>query len=65
MSEIERAVSGGGLMLAYDHVDGNVPDKMKVAKRIQKELLKSGFELEWDGDTDKRICIPNFDWKHR
>ncbi len=30
--DLERAVSGAGLMLAYDHIDGDVPDKIKVAE---------------------------------
>lgn len=63
--DLERAVFGEGLMLAYDHVEGDVPDKIKVANTLKKELENEGFTLEWDGTTDQRINIPNFDWKHR
>ena len=63
--DLERAVSGNGLMLAYDHVDGDVGDKIKVAQNIQQELEKVGFTLDWNGTTGQRINIPNFDWKHR
>ena len=63
--DLERAVSGGGLMLAYDHVDGDVPEKIKVAQTMQQELEKAGFTVEWDGTTNQRINIPKFDWKNR
>lgn len=63
--DLERAVSGEGLMLAYDHVEGDVPDKLKVASSIKVELERAGFGLEWNGTADQRITIPDFDWKHR
>jgi hypothetical protein len=63
--DLERAVAGSGLMLAYDHVDGDVPEKIKVAKTMQQELEKAGFTVDWDGTTNQRINVPKFDWKHR
>ncbi|MGO2008558.1 DUF6891 domain-containing protein [Vreelandella alkaliphila] len=63
--DVERAVSGAGLMLAYDHVNGDVPEKIKVAQTIQQELERAGFNLDWDGTANQRINIPAFDWKHR
>lgn len=63
--DLERAVSKGGLMLAYDHVRGDVPEKIKVAQTIQQELEKAGFTLDWDGTVNQRINIPKFNWKHR
>ncbi len=63
--DLERAVSGGGLMLAYEHVDGDVPEKIKVAQTIQQELQRAGFTLEWDGTTNQKVNIVQFDWKHR
>ena len=63
--DLERAVKGGGLMIAYDHVDGEVADKIKVAVSLKNELEKAGFEIDWNGTTDQRINIPKFDWKRR
>lgn len=63
--DLERAVQGEGLMLAFDHVDGDVPDKVKVGKMMKEELERVGFALVWDGTTNTRINIPNFDWKRR
>jgi hypothetical protein len=63
--DLERAVSGGGLLLAYDHVNGDVPEKIEVAQTIQQELEKAGFTVVWDGTTNQRINIPKFVWRHR
>lgn len=63
--DLERAVDGGGLMIAFDHVDGDVPDKLAIATALKEELERVGFKLDWDGTVDKRINIPNIDWKRR
>jgi len=63
--DLARVVSGGGLMLAYDHVNGDVPEKIRVGQTMQQELEKAGFTLDWDGTTNQRLNIPKFDWKHR
>lgn len=63
--DLERAVMGEGLILAYDHIAGDVPDKIKVATTIKQALEQAGFFIEWDGTVESRILLPNFDWKHR
>jgi hypothetical protein len=63
--DVERAVVGGGLMIAFDHVNGDVPEKITVANIVISVLQSAGFEVEWDGTPNKRIDIPNFDWKRR
>lgn len=63
--DLERAINGTGLMLAFDHVDGDVPDKLKVGIAIKSALEAAGFSVTWDGTTEQRINIPKFDWKHR
>ncbi|MBA4388768.1 MAG: hypothetical protein C0404_12355 [Verrucomicrobia bacterium] len=63
--DVERAVDGGGLTLAFDHVDGDVPDKLKVGLSVKEELEREGFVLNWNGTVDQRISIPHFDWKRR
>jgi len=63
--DLERALLGQGLMLAYDHINGDVSEKINVAQTIKQALEKVGFILDWDGTTDQRINIPKFDWKHR
>lgn len=63
--DVERALAAQGLMLAFDHVNGDVPDKLKVGLALKAELERAGFALEWDGTSDQRINIPKFDWKRR
>ena len=63
--DLQRAVEGAGLMLAFDHVKGDVPDKIKVAQAIKEELEVEGFEPDWNGTSAKRISIPGIDWKRR
>lgn len=63
--DLERAIDGGGLMLAFDHVRGDVPEKLSVGEALKKELEAVGFRIEWDGTGDRRIFIPEFDWKRR
>lgn len=63
--DVERALDGGGLTIAFDHIDGDVPDKAKVGAALKEELERVGFVLEWDGSSEQRICIPKFDWKRR
>lgn len=63
--DVDRAVDGAGLMLAFDHVEGDVPDKLRVGVTVREELEKVGFSLDWDGTVKRRIDIPSFDWKRR
>ncbi len=63
--DLERAVDGGGLMVAFDHVDGEHPDKITVGRALKEELERVGFKIEWDGTAGQRINIPHIDWKRR
>jgi hypothetical protein len=63
--DVERAVAGEGLMIAFDHVDGDVPEKVALGNTVKSTLEKAGFDVEWNGNPDKRISIPKFDWKRR
>ena len=63
--DLERAVDGGGLMIAFDHIKGDVPDKITVGVALKEELERVGFEIDWDGTNEKRINIPKIEWKRR
>jgi hypothetical protein len=63
--DVKGAMTGQGLMLAFNHVNGDVPDKLKVGLAVKEELERAGFALEWDGTSEQRINIPKFDWKRR
>jgi hypothetical protein len=63
--DIDRALAGDGLWIAFDHVNGDVPEKIDVGNTVQSTLKNAGFDVEWDGNTNKRIHITGFDWKRR
>jgi len=63
--DLDRAITGQGLLLAFDHIKGDVPEKLNIALAIKKELEAAKFKIEWDGTTKTRIKIPQIDWKHR
>jgi hypothetical protein len=63
--DVERAIAGGGLWIAFDHVDGDVPDKLRVGRLVGSALEKAGLRPVWEGDPEQRIALPGFDWKRR
>ena len=63
--DLARAVRGDGLMIAFDHVDGDVPQKVDIGEQVKAALERFGFTVEWDGTINRRIDIPKIDWKRR
>ena len=63
--DVERALTGGGLLIAFDHVDGEVPEKAHIGDVVQAALEAQGLVTEWNGDPEVRINLPAFDWKRR
>lgn len=63
--DVEHALAGHGLMIAYDSVTNDVTEMLKIGEMVVSVLQTAGFEVEWDGNPQKRINIPNFDWKRR
>jgi hypothetical protein len=63
--DLERAVTGGGLMLAFGNLDADVSGKQAIGNLVAATLRKAGFEVDWNGDAEKRIHLPRIDWKRR
>jgi len=65
--DLERAVAGGGLYLAFGPVDGRAEKTQgpEVGRVIVEELGREGFEVVWDGTFGQRLLIPRFDWKKK
>jgi hypothetical protein len=63
--DLERAVEGHGLMLAFGDLNDDPLKGVAVGKLICAMLKSAGFVTEWDGTVDTRINIPKFDWKRR
>ena len=59
--DLERAVAGGGLMLAYGNLDAEPAGKHVVGELVAVALR----EVDWNGDPEERIRLPRIDWKRR
>lgn len=67
--DVERAVRGGGLMLAFasfeeDSRKSEAAD-LSVAREVREVLARHGIQTEWDGSVQTRIHIPPFEWRKR
>ncbi len=63
--DLERAVNGEGLMLAFGDLKADPANKTKVGHEICAIVEKAGFKTDWNGDPETRITIPKLDWKRR
>lgn len=65
--DLERAVRGGGLYLAFGPIDParEQTDGVQVGTAIVGLLQAQGFDAEWNGSFDQRIFVPKLDWKRR
>lgn len=63
--DVERAMAGDGLMLAFGDLDAEDSQKAEIGKTVRAALEREGFAVEWDGDPNHRVGIPAFDWKRR
>jgi hypothetical protein len=63
--DVERAVDGHGLTLAFGDVSDDTSKTVAVGKRVAAALAEAGFKTDWDGTADTRINIDHIDWKRR
>jgi hypothetical protein len=63
--DLERAVNGQGLLLAFGDLDQSDAKSLTVAHAIVDALAKERFTTAWDGTVKQRIDITNIDWKRR
>ncbi len=63
--DVERAVDGHGIMLAFGDVSDDTAKSIAVGRAIIAALAAASFETQWDGTADDRINIGRFDWKRR
>ena len=62
--DVEHAVGGNGLYIAFDHVNGDTPEKIEIGKALEEELVREGFNPTWDGSPNTRIKI-EIEWRRR
>jgi len=63
--DLERAVNGEGLFLAFGDLDAIAEQKKAVGEQIKACLERHGFEVEWNGDPERRMAIVKLEWKRR
>lgn len=63
--DLERAIDGHGLMLAYGDMKDTAAGKAEVAAAIIDALARNGLQAEWDGNVDTRINVPKLQWQRR
>lgn len=63
--DLERAVAGDGLMLAFGDLEEGKSQKAEIGQLVKSVFEKHGLAVSWDGDPEKRINLPKIDWKRR
>ena len=63
--DLERAVDGEGVMLAFGSLDDDPVHKRKVGELVKEAMESFGFAVEWNGDPETRLNLPAVDWKRR
>jgi len=63
--DVERAVNGGGLWIAFGDLDAIPEQKSLMGRQIKACLERHGLKVEWNGDPERRLAIPKLDWKRR
>lgn len=65
MQDTERVLEEGRLYIAYGAADSNDESAITVAHKAAHILSKHGFNVDWNGTLEKRICLLDFDWRRR
>jgi hypothetical protein len=63
--DIERAIEGHGLTIAFGDLDDEVEKTIAVGHYVKHALEEAGFEVEWDGTVDSRLNVPKISWQRR
>lgn len=62
--DVERAIAGGGLYIAFGPRDPEVEETEgpAIGRIVVEELTKAGLTTSWDGTFEQRILIESFHW---
>ncbi len=63
--DTDRAVAGGGLMLAYGGFNDTVERTTEVGHQVTAALTAAGLSVDWDGSPDRRIHVTPLEWRLR
>ena len=62
--DLERAVGGRGLSVAFGDLDAEPAPKVEIGKLVKQALEAEGLVVQWNDDPEKRIDV-KLDWKRR
>jgi hypothetical protein len=63
--DVERAIVGDRLMLAYGAFAGAGATTTQIGERVVTTLRRAGFKVEAPKDDDERIAVLGLDWRKR
>src|SRR5688572_28650350 len=65
--DLETAVHGQGLYLAFGPIDPSTEDVdgLRIGHVVVEELSKAGFAAEWNGTFGQRIFVRQLTWQRR
>ena len=65
--DLERAIHGGGLFLAFGPVDPKDEETKgpEIGIIVREEIERVGLKVDWDGTLNKRIHVPDLVWQRR
>lgn len=62
--DVERAVDGEGLMLAFGDLEDRDVEGLAVGRAVAKALADAGFEVAWNESVETRLSLA-LDWRRR
>lgn len=63
--DVEAALAGYGLYLAFGSFDGRDETAAGIAAEIVAAVEAQGLRTDWDGDVDRRILVHPIRWLNR
>lgn len=63
--DVERAIDGHGLMIAFGELDNDPDLGLEVGHRVVDALRDAGLTVTWDETMESRIDLPAFGWQRR
>lgn len=63
--DVEGAVAGLGLWLAYGSLGGAAASQVLVGQQVRAAMQEVGLVVEWNGNPESRIKLKPFNWQRR
>lgn len=65
--DLQRTIDGGGLFFAFGPVDPAEEQTkgVEVGNVVREELERAGLVVDWNGEFDKRLSVPQITWQKR